>query len=209
LQLEKQLEQELDDMPAQDLDDDDTYDEYDLIVIPDQAKTSPKKETAAAEEDEDEEEIQEVEDDDDDDDDDDEEEEEEDAPQRVVTKLGLRCTWPDPVASEDLTTIELISSDDEPSMEEEPAGNRSPSSSNSSDVVGVIEDSDSELSSDSDGPGGTNQLEQSYEDLMIHVEKNIVYAAYENFRWVEQCDLKPVLLYFYLDFKSLCNFVYR
>ncbi|XP_037724843.1 RNA-binding protein 4F [Drosophila subpulchrella] len=175
-QLEKQLEQELDDMPAQDLDDDDTYDEYDLIVIPDQAKTSPRKEAAAAkEEEEDEEEIQEVVDDDDDDDDEEEEDDEEDeeeAPQKVVPKLSLRRTWPDPAAGEDLTTIELISSDDEPSMEEEPSGNRSPSSSNSSDVVGVIEDSDSELSSDSDGPGGTNQLEQSYEDLLAQPNKH-------------------------------------
>ncbi|KAI8035414.1 hypothetical protein M5D96_011757 [Drosophila gunungcola] len=41
-QLEKQLEKELDEMPAQDLDDD-TYDEYDLVVIPDQTKSPPKQ----------------------------------------------------------------------------------------------------------------------------------------------------------------------
>ncbi|XP_017009254.2 RNA-binding protein 4F [Drosophila takahashii] len=150
-QLERQLEKELDEMPVQDLDDD-TYDEYDLIVIPDQAKTaSPKREQKGEEE-----EPEEIEDDDDD------EEEEEEPPK----KQELRQNWPGSTG-EDMTTIELISSDDEPSVEEGGAGG----SSSSSDEVGVIEDSDSELSSDIDAPGG-NQLERSYQDLMALPNKH-------------------------------------
>ncbi|XP_017065975.1 RNA-binding protein 4F [Drosophila eugracilis] len=136
---DKQLEKELDEMPVQDLDDD-TYDEYDLIVIPDQNKASPKED-----------EVEEVED----------EEEEVDDIDLPKRDERIRQPWPSSSAGEDMTTIELISSDDEPSVEEG-AGN---DSSSSSDDVGVIEDSDSELSSDNDGPGG-NQLERSYEDLI-------------------------------------------
>ncbi|XP_016961353.1 RNA-binding protein 4F [Drosophila biarmipes] len=166
-QLERQLEQELDEMPAQDLDDDDTYDEYDLIVMPDQAKASPKKGAAAPEEDD----IQEVLDDDDDDDEEDEREQEpQGAAGKAVSKLPVR--WPEPSADEDVTTIELISSEDEASLDEEPAGHRSRTSSRSSDVVGVIEDSDSELSSDSDGADGSNRLEQSYADLLAQPNKH-------------------------------------
>lgn len=46
LQLERQLEKELDEMPAEDLDDD-AYDEYDLIVIPDQARARRSRGTAS------------------------------------------------------------------------------------------------------------------------------------------------------------------
>ncbi|KAH8367933.1 hypothetical protein KR084_004550, partial [Drosophila pseudotakahashii] len=160
-QLEKQLEKELDEMPVQDLDDD-TYDEYDLIVIPDQAKTaSPKREQEEADE-----EIEEVEDDD-------YEEEEDRSPKKQeVPQRQMRQNWPRS-AGDDMTTIELISSDDEPSVEEGEggAGGNNNSSSSSSDEVGVIEDSDSELSSDSDAPGG-NQLERSYQDLMALPNKH-------------------------------------
>ncbi|XP_017051921.1 RNA-binding protein 4F [Drosophila ficusphila] len=145
-QLEKQLEKELDEMPVQDLDDD-TYDDYDLIVLPDQAKSPPKQE-----------EIEEVEDEEEEEEDDDEDEDEE---QKLDERLRLRQQpWPSSSAGT-MDTIELISSDDEPSVEEE-----ADKESSSSDDVGVIEDSASEMNSDTDSDRPFGQLERSYQDLM-------------------------------------------
>ncbi|XP_039496669.1 RNA-binding protein 4F [Drosophila santomea] len=145
-QLERQLEKELDEMPVQDLDDD-TYDEYDLIVIPDQGKTSPKQAHSDAPQ----------------------PEQHTGAPKTEDLGQRMRPTWPPSSAGGgDVTTIELISSDDEPSVEEAEGGDGGgggDGNASSSDDVGVIEDSDSELSSDSDSASGGNQLERSYQEL--------------------------------------------
>lgn len=153
LQLERQLEKELDEMPAEDLDDD-AYDEYDLIVIPDQGKGSPQQGHSESPQQEEEHKSEEL-------------------------RQRSRPTWPPSSAGGDMTTIELISSDDEPSVEETEGGNAADrgrarnDSSSSSDDVGVIEgselESNSEVSSDSDSDsdnaGGGNQLERSYQEL--------------------------------------------
>lgn len=152
-QLERQLEKELDEMPAEDLDDD-AYDEYDLIVIPDQGKGSPQQGHSESPQQEEEHKSEEL-------------------------RQRSRPTWPPSSAGGDMTTIELISSDDEPSVEETEGGNAADrgrarnDSSSSSDDVGVIEgselESNSEVSSDSDSDSdnasGGNQLERSYQEL--------------------------------------------
>ncbi|XP_039153914.1 RNA-binding protein 4F isoform X1 [Drosophila simulans] len=113
------------------------------------------------------------------------------SPQSEELGEGSRPTWPPSPAGGDMTTIELSSSDDEPSVEEaeeyddDDRGKAGNDSSGSGEDVGAIdedvgvigedvdmmEDSDlksnSEVSSDSDSDSGEIQLERMYRELNV------------------------------------------
>ncbi|XP_033170171.1 RNA-binding protein 4F isoform X1 [Drosophila mauritiana] len=192
-QLESQLEKELDEMSAEDLGAD-AYDEYDLIVIPDEGKGSPQKARSESPQKARSESPQKA---------------SSESPQKASSESpqkassespqkarsespqqeelgqGSRPTWPPVPAGGDMTTIELSSSDDEPSVEEaeeyddDDRGKADNDSSCSGEDVGVIdedvgvvvedvhmiESNSSEVSSDSDSDSGEIQLERLYQEL--------------------------------------------
>ncbi|KAH8287015.1 hypothetical protein KR054_000574, partial [Drosophila jambulina] len=199
-QLERELENELDEMPpVQDLDededddddddddeDDDAYDDYDLILVPGQRKTTEQVPGNSSDEEDKKKELEQK------------KKQEQDLARKQHRDAILQRVLQSPVAGgaggDDVTTIEIMSSDDDDdeddddseseleSGQQKPKAGQSAATINDSsdDEVGVIEDSDSDeendndftSSGDSDSDAGTaNQLERAFEDLLAQPQK--------------------------------------